>query len=80
MPSDSLDSRRHYRGPEIKAAMQRRKDADCVVSPELLTHFLVSTYISVLTWWLSPRNPIPAKDIDEAYRQLVAPCLASIFE
>jgi AcrR family transcriptional regulator len=67
-------------GPEIKAAMQRRKQADCAVSPELLTHFLVSTYISVLTWWLNTKNPIAAKDIHEAYRQLVEPCLASVFE
>ena len=66
-------------GQEARAALQRRKQGDCPVSPELLTHFLVSTYISVLTWWLSTKNPIPPKDINEAYRQLVLPCLASIF-
>jgi AcrR family transcriptional regulator len=66
-------------GPEVKAAMQRRKHAECAVSPELLTHFLVSTYISVLTWWLHARNPVPPKEINEAYRQLVLPCLASVF-
>jgi len=66
-------------GPEVKAAMRQRKRADCAVSAELLTHFLVSTYISVLTWWLNGRSPIPPKDIHEAYRQLVVPCLASVF-
>lgn len=65
--------------PEIKAQLQKRASRHCPVSPELLTHFLVSTYLSVLTWWLNSKNPVPPKSIDEAYRQLVLPCLASIF-
>lgn len=65
---------------EVKIQFQTRKGASCPVSPELLTHFLVSTYISVLTWWLNAKNPVPPKDIDVAYRHLVLPCLASIFE
>ena len=66
-------------GQEVKAAMQRRKRADCPVSPELLTHFLVPSYISVLTWWLNGKNPVAPKDIDAAYRRLVFPCLVSVF-
>jgi AcrR family transcriptional regulator len=65
--------------PELKLELQRRKRGNCAVPPELLAHFLVSTYISVLTWWLNSKNPVPPKDIDVAYRQLVLPCLASIF-
>jgi AcrR family transcriptional regulator len=65
--------------PELKLELQRRKRGNCTVSPELLAHFLVSTYISVLTWWLNSKNPVPPKDIDVAYRHLVLPCLASIF-
>jgi AcrR family transcriptional regulator len=64
---------------EIKVEIQRKKRENCPISPKLLTHFLASTYISVLTWWLNSKNPIPPKDCDAAYRQLVLPCLASIF-
>ena len=64
---------------ELKLELQRQKRGKCPVSPELLAHFLVSTYTSVLTWWLNSKNPVPAKDIDVAYRQLVVPCLAAIF-
>lgn len=64
---------------EVKMELQRPKRGTYPVSPELLTHFLVSTYISVLTWWLNAKNPVPPKDIDVAYRRLVLPCLASIF-
>lgn len=66
--------------PEVKAQLQERVSGHCPVSPELLTHFLVSTYVSVLTWWLNSKTPISSKAIDAAYRQLVIPCLASIFE
>lgn len=64
--------------PEVKALLRERVSGHCAVSPELLTHFLVSTYISVLTWWLNSKNPVPPKSVDAAYRQLVLPCLASI--
>src|SRR5260221_9931268 len=43
-------------GQEVKMELQRRKRGNCPVSPELLTHFLVSTHISVLIWWLNSRN------------------------
>ncbi len=64
---------------EVKMELQKRKRGNCPISPELLAHFLVSTYISVLIWWLDAKNPVPPKDIDVAYRHLVVPCLASIF-
>ena len=64
---------------EVRREMQEGKRANYPVSAELLTHFLVSTYISVLTWWLKSRNPIPPEDINAAYRHLVLPCLASIY-
>ena len=64
---------------ELKQELQRRGLGKGPVSPELLAHFLVSTYTSVLTWWLNSRNPVSTQEIDEAYRHLVLPCLASIF-
>ena len=66
--------------PELKTQLRERNKGDCPVSPELLTHFLASTYISVLTSWLNSKNPVPPRGIDAAYRQFVLPCLASIFE
>jgi AcrR family transcriptional regulator len=66
-------------GQEVKMELQRRKPGNCPVSPELLTHFIVSTYISELVWWLNSKNPVSAKDIDVAFRHLVLPSLASIF-
>lgn len=65
---------------ELKLELVGRKRARIPVSPEFLAHFLVSTYVSVLTWWLNSRNPAPPKEMDAAYRRLVLPCLSSVFE
>jgi len=64
---------------EVKTEFRKRKRGHCPVSPELLTHHLASTFISVLTFWLNARNPVPPPEIDRTYRNLVLPCLASIF-
>jgi AcrR family transcriptional regulator len=66
-------------GQEVEKELQRRKRATCPISPELLIHSLVSTYISMLTWWLNSKNPVPPKDMDAAYRHLILPGLGSIF-
>jgi len=64
---------------ELESQLKGRKRASIAVSPELLVHFVVSTFTSVLTWWLNSKNPVSAKEIDAAYRRLVLPCLASVF-
>jgi len=64
---------------ELKLELHSRKRGNAPISPDLLSHFLVSAYISVLTWWLNSKNPVSPKDINVAYRHLVLPCLASIF-
>ena len=64
---------------ELKLQLQSRKRVGVPVSPELLAHFVVSTYTSVLAWWLNSKNPVSPKEIDAAYRRLVLPALASIF-
>ena len=67
-------------GKEVEMEFRRRRRANRAVSPELLSYFLVSTYISVMSWWLKAKNPVPPKEIDAAYRHLVLPCLASTFD
>lgn len=66
-------------GREIESQLQKRRGTKLTASPELLTHFLVSTYISTLNWWITSKNALTSNQIDAAYRQLVLPCLASIF-
>jgi len=64
---------------EVRMEFRKRKRGNCPLSPELLTHFVVSTFISILTFWLNARNPVPPAEIDEAFRSVVLPCLAATF-
>jgi len=65
---------------ELELELRSRKRSDVAVAPELLSHFLVSSYISVLTCLLHSKNRMSPKEIDVAYRHLVLPCLRSIFD
>ena len=64
---------------EVRAEFRKPKSRDCPLFPELLTHFIVSTFISVMSFWLNGRNPVPPAEIDNAYRYIVLPTLASTF-
>jgi AcrR family transcriptional regulator len=44
---------------------------------DLFTRFLGSAFMSVLAWWLNQRNPIPPEEMNEVFRQLVGPMLAT---
>lgn len=43
------------------------------IPPELLAHYVVSSFIALLTWWIDNDYPFPAERINEIYRQLVEP-------
>ena len=43
---------------------------------ELFIHFLGATFMSVLTWWFNFGHPLPPKQINALFRELVIPTLA----
>ena len=43
---------------------------------ELFVHFIVTTFWSVMTWWISQRNAMPAQTVDTHFRSLVLPAMA----
>lgn len=44
---------------------------------ELFTHVVGSTFLSVMTWWLDQKKPLPPARINTMFRDLIAPTLAS---
>lgn len=40
---------------------------------EILSHYIASSFISMLTWWLDNDLPYSAEQMNEYYRQLVQP-------
>lgn len=63
----------------VKKELQGRKKSNFMVPPELFVYYLASTYMSVMSWWLNHKDPLPPKAIDEIFRSLVLPGLASNF-
>ncbi len=47
----------------------RQKD----VPVELLAHYIASSYLSLLTWWLDHDTPYTAEQMDALFQQLVFP-------
>jgi AcrR family transcriptional regulator len=48
------------------------------ISPALLAHFIASTFILVLDWWLEDRKELPPQAINDVFRSLVLPALTHI--
>lgn len=41
------------------------------IPPELFVHYVASTFLSVLTWWIDRRTGMSPAEIDELFRALV---------
>jgi AcrR family transcriptional regulator len=44
-----------------------------VIPPDVLAHYLVSSFMALLTWWLDHDLPYPAERMNDMYRQLTEP-------
>lgn len=54
----------------------RRKTAGQMPS-NLLVHYVASTFILVLDWWVGSRSPLPPKEVNDVFRALTLPTLAA---
>lgn len=63
----------------LKKEFPGRNKSNSRVPTELFIHFLASTFMSVLSWWLNRKDPLPPEAIDEIFRALVLPGLTSNF-
>ena len=48
------------------------------VPPDVLAHYLVSSFMALLTWWLDHDLPYPAERMNEMYRQLTEPGVMAV--
>jgi AcrR family transcriptional regulator len=59
---------------------QSPKKENPPVPPEILAHYLVSAFMSLLTWWLDNNLPYSAERMNEMFRQLTQPGVESILQ
>lgn len=56
----------------VKQGVDRRwADGQQTVPPDILTHHLVSAFMSLMIWWLDHDLPYPPERMDQIYRQLM---------
>jgi AcrR family transcriptional regulator len=60
---------------ECKSEIHSLKEASSDVPVDLFVHFLASTFMSVLTWWLDRRSRLSPQQIDAVFRSLVMPSI-----
>jgi AcrR family transcriptional regulator len=65
-----------YMRRHLKAAMPDDKQA--AVPLDVTTHFLVSSFLSLLIWWLDHNLPYTADEMDAMYRQLALPGVMAV--
>lgn len=60
---------------EARGIFKRRASSE--IPFELFIYFLGATFMSVLTWWSNFARPLPPKEINALFRELVVPTLAA---
>jgi AcrR family transcriptional regulator len=63
---------------EAKKLRSQRPTSDGDVPRELLVHYVASTFMSVLAWWLDQRTLLPPQVIHSHFRALVLPTLKAL--
>ncbi len=59
-----------------KSFRGRRKTAGRI-PPDLLVQHMASTFVLVLNWWVESKSPLSAKEVNDLFRTLILPALAS---
>jgi AcrR family transcriptional regulator len=60
-----------------KVGKHYRRRSGCPIPPDLLVHYVASTFILVLNWWVESRSQLPPREVNALFRALVQPTLAT---
>lgn len=55
-----------------------RRRATRHIPADLLSEYVASTFVLVLNWWLDKKMFLPPKEINDVFRRLILPSLASL--
>jgi len=62
---------------EFKRQSAKGEKTATTLPPDLMIHYLASTFLSLLEWWVGEKNELSAESMNSIYRTLVLPVLAS---
>ncbi len=66
-----------YLHNHLKRVLSKRNKG---IPPDLLAHYITSSFISLLTWWLDNDSSYTAEQMNDFYRQLVQPGVDAIMQ
>ena len=62
---------------DVRKEYKVRRKAAGQIPPDLLVQYVASTFILVLNWWVESRRPLPPNEVNDLFRELVLPTLAT---
>jgi AcrR family transcriptional regulator len=65
---------------EVDKCLDSCRSKPSHVSPTLLAHFIASTFVLVLDWWVDTRSALRPNEINAAFQALVLPTLTAIYD
>jgi AcrR family transcriptional regulator len=67
-------------GQDLRGKLQVRRKASEQVPADFLVQFIASTFILVLHWWLDTRASMSPQKVNEMFRALILPMLATTLD
>jgi AcrR family transcriptional regulator len=63
---------------DLAEGLSGSKKAAARIPPSLLVEYLSSTFVLVLNWWVESRSRLPPSDVNDMFRALALPTLATV--
>jgi AcrR family transcriptional regulator len=63
---------------DVAKGLPATRRASGQIPPRLLVEYLSSTFVLVLNWWVESRDPLPPNDVNDVFRALALPTLATV--
>ena len=63
---------------DLAEGLSGSKKAAARIPPSLLVEYLSSTFVLVLNWWVESRSRLPPSDVNDVFRALALPTLATV--
>jgi AcrR family transcriptional regulator len=70
----------HVIAEDLGKELQLRRKMRRPIPTDLLAHYVASTFVLVLTWWVESRSPLLPNEINDLFRSLIAPSLAAVLD
>ena len=65
---------------DLESERGLRRSTRRPIPTDLLAHYVASAFVFTLTWWVESRSPLSPAEINEHFRSLIIPSLATVMD